>query len=165
MPPDQHTKDRVTADGNGVRCAVIEDAAVQAAMQPWIPIECYQLGRGKRLGRMDCMDLGTQQIVREQQEVAVQKIGITPPDLCTISCCTPDPTFRFTELRAGDPDRVFFMPGNQEFDIYVPAGARTSYVSFRQDEFLSGARTLDPEQWEHAPGDLIHIPTASQAAL
>lgn len=128
-------------------------------------MECFQLGKGKRLGRIDRIDLGTRRIVREHQDVAVQKVGVTPPDLCTISCCTPDPKFRFSELRAGDSDRVFFMPGNQEFDIYVPAGARTTYVSFDQEEFLGAVRTLDPAGWERAPDDLIAVPAASRAAL
>ena len=165
MLPDQQAESLITTVGKSVCSTVIEDAAVQAAMQPWVRMECYQLGRGRRLGRMDCMDLETHQIVREHQEVAVQKMGVTPPNLCIISCCTPDPTFRFSELRAGDTDMVFFMPENKEFDIYVPAGARTSYVSLDQEEFLSGARILDPAEWERAPEDLIHIPAASQPAL
>src|SRR5690606_377487 len=111
-------------------------------------------------GQIDCIDLGTQQVVRERQDVAVQKMGITPTNLCTISYCTPDPTFRFSELRGGDADQVFFMPGNQEFDIYVPAGARTTYVSYDQEAFLSAARVLDPAEWERAPEDLVHIPAA-----
>lgn len=165
MGPDRKAENRSTTGGNAVSSAAIEDAAVQAAMQPWVPMECYQLGRGKLLGRIDCIDLESRRIVREQQLVAVQKLGATPANFCTISCCTRDPTFRFSELRASDADPVYFMPGSKEYDIYVPAGARTSYVSFDQDEFLSAARTLDPANWERAPEELISLSTAGQVAL
>jgi AraC family ethanolamine operon transcriptional activator len=148
-----------------VRSTVIEAAAVQAAMQPWIEMECYQLGRGRRLAQMDSLDFGSQQIVRERQKVAVQKLGITPPNLCTVSCCTPDPTFRFSELCAGNADTLFFMPGNNEFDLYVPAGAQTTYISFNQNEFMNGARVLDPAQWERAPPQLLSITTTQQASF
>ncbi len=147
-----------------MRSAVIQAAAVQAAMQPWIQMECYQLGRGKHLAHVDSLDLGSQQIVREHQEVAVQKLGVTPPNLCTVSCCTPDPAFRFSELRAGGPT-LFFMPGNCEFDIYVPAGAQTTYVSFSQDEFIRAAGALDPAHWGRPPQQLVSIRTPGQACF
>lgn len=162
---DRHAGDLVPAAARPLCSALIEDAAVQAAMQPWIKMECYQLGRGRRLGRIDNLDLGRQQIVRESQLVGVQKLGVMPPDLCTVSCCTLDPSFRFSELHAGGMDTVFFMPGNTEFDIFVPAGAQTRYVSFSQEEFLRGARTLDPARWEHAPDHLIVVDAARQAEL
>jgi AraC family ethanolamine operon transcriptional activator len=134
-------------------------------MQPWIEMECYQLGSGKQLAQMDILDLGAQQIVRESQSAAVQKLGVTPPDLCTLSYCTPEPSFRFSELGAGAVDTVFFMPEHTEFDIYVPAGVQTVYISFSQEEFLSGARVLNPEQWAHAPQELHSIQTTQQASL
>lgn len=144
---------------------VIDDAAIQAAMQPWIEMECYQLGSGKQLAQMDILDLGGQQIVRESQSAAVQKLGVTPPDLCTLSYCTPEPSFRFSELGVGAVDTVFFMPEHTEFDIYVPTGVQTVYISFSQEEFLSGARVLNPEQWAHAPQQLLSIQTTQQASL
>ena len=148
-----------------VHFTVIEAAATQAAMQPWTSMECYQLGRGKRLAQMESLDLGSQQIVREHQEVAVQKLGITPPNFCTVSCCTPDPAFRFSELGADDTDTLFFMPGNKEFDLHVPAGAQTTYVGFAQDEFVRGAQTLNPVEWEDTPQQLLSIRTTEQAAF
>jgi AraC family ethanolamine operon transcriptional activator len=153
------------APAGSVRSTMIEAATAQAAMQPWIEMECYQLGRGKRLAQLDSVDLGSRQIVRERQEVAVQKLGVTPANLCTVSCCTPDPTFRFSELRAGDDETLFFMPGNYEFDLYVPAGAQTAYISFDQDEFITGARVLDPARWESGPSQLLSIPTAQQSSF
>jgi AraC family ethanolamine operon transcriptional activator len=128
-------------------------------------MDCFQLGRGKDLGQMDTLDLGSQQIVRETQRVAVQKLGVTPPNLCTLSCCTPDPTARFSELGAGDSDATFFMPGNTEFDVYVPAGVQTSYVSLDQEEFLRAMRVLNPAEWERTPDSLIAIPAARQTSL
>ena len=148
-----------------VRSAVIEAAATQAAMQPWVEMECYQLGRGKRLTQMDSLDLGSQQIVREHQQVAVQKLGITPPNFCTVSCCTPDPTFRFSQHCADEAATIFFMPGNREFDLYVPAGAQTTYVSFNQDEFMRDARTLSPADWERTPTQLLSMVTGQQASF
>lgn len=165
MTPGQQEGGTTTTAEGRLRLTVIEDAAVQAAMQPWVEMECYQLARGRRLGRMDNLDLGSQQVVRERQIVAVQKLGVTPPDLCTISCCTLDPTFRFSEVRPGGVDTVFLMPENTEFDVYVPAGAQTHYVSFRQDEFLKAARALDPAQWERTPRHLLSIHATRQASL
>lgn len=161
----QRAGDSVVIAGKGLRSTVIEDASVQASMQPWIEMECYQLGRGRQLTQMDSLDFGSHQIVRERQVAAVQKLGITPANLCTLSYCTPDPRFRFSELGASEADTVFFMPEHTEFDIYVPAGAQTAYVSFNQEEFLSGARALNPAQWERTPQQLQQFQTAQQAAL
>ena len=142
---------------------VIGDVAEQTAMQPWVEMEFFQLGCGRQVGQLDSVDLGTQQIVRERQDVAVQKIGVTPANLCTVSCCTLDPAFRFSEVRAGETDAVFFLPGNTEFDVYVPTGARTTYVSLDQDAFLRGMRVLNRAGWEDAPKQLVAIPAARQA--
>ena len=151
---------------DSARCStVIEHADAQAALQPWIAMECYQLSAGAQLAQMDSLDLGHQQIVREQQTAAVQKLGTTPANLCTVSYCTPDPTFRFSELGASEAGSIYFMPGNTEFDLFVPAGAQTAYLSFEQDLFLSGARTLDPVNWEQAPQQIMSIPTLQPFAL
>lgn len=148
-----------------VRSEVIHFAGDQAAMQPWIGMECYQLGRGKTLAQMDCLDLGAQQLVRETQTAAIQKLGMTPANLCTVSVCTPDPTFRFSELSASAADAVFFMPGNTEFDIYVPGGACTSYISFDQKEFLRDACAIAPKAWGRAPAQLGSMSPTSRPAF
>ena len=165
MVPDRKSGDETGGADSALRSAVIEDPAAQAAMQPWIRMECFQLGRGKRVGLIDCADLGTRQIVRERQSVAVQKIGITPPNLCTISCCTPAAAFRFSQLGSGEGEQVYFMPGNTEFDIHVPAGARTTYITFDQDELLREARAFAPEDWEREPEDLMRLPGAKRQAF
>jgi AraC family ethanolamine operon transcriptional activator len=128
-------------------------------------MECYQLSPGGQLAQLDSLDLGNQQVVRERQAAAVQKLGTTPPNLCTVSYCTPDPAFRFSELGGSDASSIYFMPGNTEFDLYVPAGAQTAYISFDQDIFLSGARALNPAKWEHAPQQLLSIQTRQPFAL
>ena len=147
-------------------CSIdIEEPAIQATMQPWVEMECYQLSPGKLLTQMDILDIGSEQIVRESQQAAVQKQGIMPSNLCTISYCTPDPKFRFSELSAINDDTVFFMPENTEFDIYVPAGVQTAYISFNQEEFLSAARALNPEGWDCSPQQLLTIDTSQKVAL
>lgn len=143
---------------------VVEDAGVQASMQP-IAMEYFQLGRGRQLAQVDTLDLGRHQIIRETQRVSVQKLGVTPSNFCTLSYCTQHPSFRFSELGTGEDDSVFFMPEHTEFDIYVPAGVQTAYVSLDQAEFLRGARTLNPAQWERTPAQLQYIQTARQDAL
>lgn len=151
--------------GQTLLSATVEDASVQAALQPWIEMECYQLGRGRQLVQLDSLDLGSYQLVRESQVAPVQKLGVMPANLCTLSYCTPSPRFRFSELGANESDSVFFMPEHTEFDIYVPAGAETAYVSFNQEEFVDAARVLDPVKWEHPPQQLQQLQHAEQVVL
>lgn len=152
-------------DEIGLHSRQIDDADMQAAMQPWIAMDCFQLSHGRQLAHVDSLNFGRQQIVRECQDAAVQKIGIMPPNLCTVSYCTPAPTFRFSELNAGSADTIFFMPEHNEFDLYVPAGAQTAYVSFNQDEFLRDAQALNPVQWGQAPQQVLSIRSRQQDAL
>lgn len=151
--------------GTGRQTSVIEDGAAQAALQPWIGMECYQLSVGSWLAQMDSLDLGRLQVVRERQYATVQKLGTTPADCCTISYCTPDPAFRFTEQAAAGADQVFFMPGNRPFDLFIPQGAQTGYVSFSAAEFISGARVLNPKMWERPPRDVALFRAAQPHAL
>jgi len=164
-----HSENPITTAEGGIdharRSVAVEDASTQATLQPWIDMACYQLSPGTQLAQMDCLDLGSQQVVRERQAATVQKLGITPPNLCTISYCTPAPAFRFSELGASDIGSFYFMPGNTEFDLFVPAGAQTAYISLDQDLFLSSARALNPEKWEQAPQQLQSIQTRQPFAL
>lgn len=157
--------DPFTPSLDGVQSEVIHFATDQADLQPWIEMECYQLGHGATLARIDHLDLGSAQLVRETQTATVQKLGAMPANLCTISVCTPDPTFRFSELSAGTSDAVFFMPGGTEFDIYVPAGACTSYISLDQEQLLHSARAIASTAWQRsgpAEHDFGHKPTRIQ---
>ena len=151
--------------GQHLRSALIEDAAVQAAMQPWIKMECVQLDRGREIARMDTLDLGGPQAVRERQFVTVQKLGVTPTDLCTISCCSLDPTARFSHIRPVKSGAVYFMPEQIEFDIYIPVGVETNYVSLSQEAFLATARVLNPVDWEDPPRQVITAQTSGQTEL
>lgn len=143
----------------------IEDACTQADMQPWIAMQCYQLSSGHQLAQLDSLNLGSQQAVQERQYAAIQKLGTMPPNLCTVSSCTPDPAFRFSELGANGADSIYFMPGSTEFDLYVPAGVQTTYISFDQANFLSGARVLNPAKWEQAPERVQSLQAAQPFAL
>jgi AraC family ethanolamine operon transcriptional activator len=147
------------------RSATIEDAAVQASEQPWIGMECFQLSRGKRLAQMDSLDLGGMHVVRERQYAAVQKLGTTPENLCTISYCTPDPAFRFSEQSLASAAPIFFMPGSTQFDLYVPEGAQTGYVSFSEAEFIDCARVLSPEMWDRPKRQVVQFRSARHNAL
>ncbi|MFZ2103249.1 MAG: helix-turn-helix domain-containing protein [Oricola sp.] len=142
-----------------LRSVVVEDAAQQAALQSWVPMECYQLTKGDRVAQLDMLDLGPQPLVRERQETGVQKLGATPADFCTISICTHKPATRFSEHSGGRVDTVFFLPGNAEFDIHIPAGGETAYAGFSQKEFLRGARALDPAFWERPPQGGVPLAT------
>ena len=155
------------ADATGwqLNSAPIEDPAVQAQFQPWVEMECYQLRNGRKLVEMDTLDLGSQKIVRELQKTSVHKLGRTPTDFCTVSICTPDPSFRFSEHCGDHADTVFFMPGNVEFDIHIPAGGDCAYVGFSQEEFLRGARALDPAAWEHPPKGVTPLASTGHGAF
>lgn len=148
-----------------LQSVTIYDASQQADLQPWANMECYQLGRGSQLSKVDCLDLGRQQIVRERQFAPIQKLGITPANFCTASYCTPNPGFRFSELGTSTADSMFFIPEQTEFDIYVPAGVQTAYVSLKQDELIDALRTLNPEQWECTPEQLQLFQATQQNAL
>lgn len=66
-------------ENNINKSKIIEDVTEQTAMQPWVDMEFVQLGRGSHVGLLESVDLKTQQLVRERQHVAVQKLGVTPP--------------------------------------------------------------------------------------
>lgn len=127
--------------------------------------EYLQLRRGRRVADLAGVDLGAQQVVRERQHAAVQKLGTTPANLCTISYCTPDPGFRFSGRRSAGAADLFVMPEHTAFDLYVPAGAQTTYVSLDQAAFLRAARALNQRSWETAPRQVVALRTLHQAAF
>lgn len=141
------------------RAVDIEDPAQQARLQPWVEMECYQLSHGRRIGRMQSLDLGGPKIVRERQTAAVQKLGFSPADFCTVSMSSGRAATRFSDRLSDDGGTVFFMPGNVEYDIHVPAGVETTYVGFSWAEFLHAARALDPVLWENPPQGVVTLPT------
>ena len=152
-------EDYRSGDGVAIRSAPIEDAAKQAAYQPWVEIECVQLSDGPKVAQLDSLDFGSQQIVRERQDASVQKLGSTPVDFCTVSISTEKPATRFSEHCGEHPNTVFFLPANTEFDIHIPAGSETTYIGFSQEEFLNGARVLNPAFWERPPPGVVPLAT------
>lgn len=153
------------ASAEWLRSARIEDVSVQAAMQPWIGMEYFQLSRGRQVADIQSLNLGAFQVVRERQCVAVQKLGTTPANLCTISFCTPAPAFRFSSYRGTSAGDVFLMPENTAFDLYVPEGAETTYVSLDQEAFLRSARALNPRYWDKSPQQVAAFRMMHQAAF
>lgn len=137
----------------------IEDPAEQARLQPWVEMECYQLSHGRRIGHMQSLDLGSQIIVRERQAASIQKLGFAPADFCSLSMSSGGAATRFSEQSSGEGGTVFFMPGNLEYDIHVPAGVETSYVGFSRQAFLQAARALNPAMWESPPQGVVALPT------
>ncbi|VVT29169.1 helix-turn-helix domain-containing protein [Hoeflea alexandrii] len=141
------------------RVVDIEDAAQQARLQPWVEMECYQLSSGRHVAQMQSLDFGGPKIVRERQTAAVQKLGFAPADFCTVSMSSAGEATRFSEHLSVEGDTVFFMPGNVEYDIHVPAGVETSYVGFSWQAFLQAARALNPAMWESPPQGVVALPT------
>ncbi|MCS6758859.1 MAG: hypothetical protein MO852_07390 [Candidatus Devosia euplotis] len=152
-------------NGNGLRSTTIGNANAQAAMQPWVAIECYQLSRGSRVSQMNTLDLGCLQIVQEHQNAAIQKLGSTPVDFCTISYSTPDPAFRFSDHAANCAESIFFMPEQTDFDIYVPAGTQTAYIGFSQKAFLEAAQELNSGMRNLPPRQVSQFQCAQLAEL
>ena len=154
-----------SADAATLWSTQINDPADQAALQPWVEMECHQLDDGKTVAQMDCLDLGAHKVVRERQDVGIQKLGRSPADFCTISACTQGAEVQFSELSSGLVDTTFFLPGNTEFDIQVPAGIETIYIGFSQEQFMLGARALDPEAWDRPPARVTMLHTPRKSAL
>lgn len=134
-------------------------------MQPWIRMECFQLSPGQRVADLESLNLGSQKIVRERQHTAVQKLGATPANLCTISYCTPEPSFRFSNRRGAGEAEIFLMPQHTAFDLFVPKGAQTTYVSLDQATFHNAARALNPRHWESMPHQVTAFRTVHQATF
>lgn len=148
-----------------LRTEELEHADRQAGLQPWIPMDCFQIGKGRRLGNIDSLSLDGMHLVRERQDAAVQKLGVMPKSLCTLSYCTTDPQFRFSDLGADGHDTAFLMSADTEFDIFVPAGVETTYLCLDETAFLATARAIDPDHWETAPRGVQHFTIAQKAAL
>ncbi|WP_049722204.1 hypothetical protein [Gilvimarinus polysaccharolyticus] len=94
------------------------------------------MGAGKQLAQMETAAVGCERGVQETQLASVHKLGITPPGFCALSYSTPEQGLRFSDLDGDDGAAMFFIPERTEYDLYVPAGAQTSYVTFN---FTRGA--------------------------
>jgi AraC family ethanolamine operon transcriptional activator len=154
-----------SARGATLHAEQIDDPAHQAQLQPWVEMECYQLGHGRHVVEMQSLNLGSQIIMRERQGATIQKLGRAPADFCTLSVSSGGPGMRFSDRSSEDSDTVFFMPGNVEFDIHVTAGGETIYVGFNQDDFLRGVRALNPPLWDQPPQEVVPLATGSPRAF
>lgn len=132
----------------------IDDAAQLADLQSWIPmIKTRQLSAGQCNGSFGEISLGGLRIVSESHNCTINKNGILPEGICTVSIAST--ALRFSQFDSRSATHVFLLPGGVEFDIHVPDNVDTLYVAFDQDELLAGARVLDEARWEHAPSDLL----------
>ncbi len=145
----------ITVEGVAQRAPNVTDASEQAAAQPWVPMQCLQLSAGEYAGRCDVVKLNEQWAVRESQNQTVNKRGATPANLCTLSmACDVAPTMRFSQFDSTSRSQLFLLPGNSEFDVQVPGGIETLYVTFEQDRLLEDLHALNPRRWHSAPRDL-----------
>ncbi len=128
--------------------SIIKDVSLQASLQYWVDMECYQLSPGSLVSKVDILDSNEMKLVRESQYSTIQKIGRTPKALCFFSYCNYQDCFRFSELKESTENTVFFLPKNTEYDILVPAGVQTNYIALNQNDFMSSIDILNPKQWE-----------------
>ncbi|MBI1174641.1 MAG: helix-turn-helix domain-containing protein [Sideroxydans sp.] len=132
----------------------VVDAAQLADLQSWVStIKTRQLSAGQCNGRFGEISLGGLRIVSESHNCTINKNGILPDDVCTVS--TASTALRFSQFDDKQASSVFFLPGGAEFDIHVPENVETLYVAFDQRELLAGARVLDEASWERQPTDLL----------
>lgn len=151
-----------------LRAHHLDDATDQAtAQRDWVDIECWQIQPGRYRGRLAVLDLPAMRIVREHQEATVQKRGILPGGLCTVSVAEPThPQARFSQFGGADiADAVFLLPGATEFCVSAPAGLTTTYVTCDQSALVSAAARLDP-RWQDGPaGDVMMMPGGRHVGL
>lgn len=143
-----------------LRTVALEDAAHQAAVQPWVTMECHQIDAGRFAGRLKALDLGEGiRVIDEVQSTSINKLGATGRSFCTVSvACFDDPASgRFGHFLGDAAASLFFLPGGTEYDARVPGGVRTLYVSLDQDRILDRLRVLAPDVWERPPHDLVAL--------
>lgn len=148
-----------------LRTISLEDASIQAAVQPWVEMDCHQLDAGRFSGRMRDLDLGDGvRIVDETQSAGIAKVGATGDTLCTISTAffRDAATGRFGRYLADEASSLFLLPGRTEYDARLPAGVHTLYVSLDQDALLERLRVLAPGRWCHPPDDVMVLPGAQR---
>lgn len=145
----------------------LDDAATQALAQPWVDMDCRQIGPGRRVGTLTNLGLGPLRLTREVQDAAVHKVGCLKPGICTVSIAEmAGESARYAQF-GGEPvsNMVFFLPHNLETDVSVHRGMRTVYVAFDQETLLDRLRALEPERWDSPPKALFAVETPRRAAL
>ena len=143
-----------------LRTVVLEDASHQAEAQPWISMECYQVETGSFQGCLTALDLGKGiRVVDEVQSASINKVGATGGKLCTFSIARfDDPAKgRFGHFSGDAVAALFFLPGDTEYDVRMPAGVRTTYLSLDQDALMTRLRILAPHRWGQPPDELVPL--------
>lgn len=121
------------------------DASQEAEAHAWVPdYNCRQLSAGRFAGMLERLDLNGIEIVREHHSQDIQKAGVMPPHICTLSLIErAEGNARFAQFAEDAADQLFFMPGETEFDAIVPGGLSTCYVRLDQSALLKGLATLN----------------------
>lgn len=145
-----------------LRVRELPDTSIQARLQNWLEIDCWQLDSGLFHGRITQLGLDRLDVCLEQHDRTVYKRGCLPADRCTVSISiASDPSLRFMGFVTPEQPPLFFLPGGSEFDVHVPGGIDTLYVAFDQDELLAGLRALDPAGWGNlTPRQLLSLGSA-----
>jgi AraC family ethanolamine operon transcriptional activator len=142
----------------------LRDACRQAALQDWLELECHQMDAGPFAGALSRLDVGRLHVVEEHQDRTVYKLGLMPADRCTVSILIdPRPRARFMQHVSEHWREVFLLPGGVDFDLLVPGGTSTLYVSLDEAALLARARALDPRRWEARPDRLLSLGVAGRA--
>lgn len=146
-PPKQATTSQSYPATRTVKPA---EAAAQGQLQPWIDLEIQQLEAGRYQGAVTLLDAGDMQLVHERQNRLVHKAGVMPTNTCTLSLAFGRaPAMRFSDFR--NPEPLFLLPANTEFDILVSGEMETLYLCLEQDRLIDTLRHLNPRFWEHPP--------------
>lgn len=121
MLNDWSIEQATVAGGMSLQSALIN----YAAAQPWIARKCFQLRRGKQLGRLDCNGLGNTRIVRETRDPGVRKLDATPGNLSMLSLCALGPDLRLNCARTA---LIELSPGEMTVTEAARGAANSSTV-------------------------------------
>jgi len=144
----------------------LTDASEQAACQHWLDIDMHQLSAGQYQGSCASLSMDKIHLVHEGQNQSVQKTGIMPENMCTVSLAySTNPALRFSQFSDPMDSWLFFLPEQTEFDVNVPANVETLYIGLEQDKLLDAARSLNEEYWTKPPSDLHAFNTSAAQQL
>lgn len=144
---------------------IIKDVAVQASIQNWSEMECYQLSAGHEIAEIDILEFKSIKVIYEYHLATVQKIGSTPKNLCTLFYCNLIPKFRFSGLKKNTEDTLYFLPEMCEYDIFIPKGAKITYIILDQEDFLESISMLNPTLWKNSSKQLFSFESQDKMIL
>jgi len=143
----------------------VKDISVKPAIQSWSEMECYQLSSGHDIAEINVLELKSIKIVYEYYLATVQKIGSTPKNLCILLYCNLIPKFRFSTLKKNSEDTLYFLPEMSEYDIFIPKGAKTTYIILDQKNFLEDISVFNPVFLESKPEELFSFESENKIIL